>query len=289
MIFEHKPVLLKEAVDYLSVQNGRKYIDATAGGGGHTQEIIKRGGQVLAIDQDHDAVAFLKSKFANEKKIVVVQANFSDLKQAANENGFDKVWGILFDLGLSSYQIEQSGRGFSFRREEKLDMRMDENRKLTAGEIVNNWSRDELYEVFSSFGEQHDSYRIIDNIMRTREEKTIETASELAKVIEKAVGKGGLSHPATKVFQALRIAVNDELGSIRSAIPQAYNLLDKNGRIVVISFHSLEDRIIKRSFIDFETKGMGKVITKKPIIAQDAELEKNIRARSAKMRVFEKN
>lgn len=289
MIFEHKPVLLKEAVEYLSIKDGLRYIDATAGGGGHTWEIIKRGGKVLAIDQDPDAAAFLQEKFAKEKNVTVCQANFSQLEFEANKNGFEKVAGILFDLGLSSYQIEASGRGFSFRREEKLDMRMDKKRNLTAGEIVNTWTRDELYEIFSAFGEQHDSYRIIDFILKERQEKQIETGSELAKIIEKAVGKGGLSHPATKVFQALRIAVNDELGSLKKGLPQALKLLEKNGRIVVISFHSLEDRIIKRTFIDYETKQFGKIITKKPVMSQVEELEKNVRARSAKMRVFEKN
>lgn len=289
MDFKHVSVLLQEAVDALAVKPGGHYIDATAGGGGHAQEIVKRGGIVLALDQDPDAVEVLQEKFLDSEKITVAQGNFGDLGEIARANGFEKVDGVLFDLGLSSYQIDSSGRGFSFRKEEILDMRMNKTGMLTAKEIVNTWSGSELYDLFTRIGEEHFAQKIVDKILEAREGKEIETGLELSKIVEKAVPvRGGPIHPATRIFQALRIAVNDELSQLKRGIDEAFSLLAPQGRMSVISFHSLEDRIVKLAFVGFERKHLATVLTKKPITPGIAEVEANRRSRSAKLRILEK-
>lgn len=289
MDFKHISVLLQEAIDALSVKPGGLYIDATAGGGGHTQEIVKRGGKVLALDQDPDAVKVLQEKFGQEKNVTVATGNFGNLSEIAKTNGFEKVDGILFDLGLSSYQIDSSGRGFSFRKDETLDMRMNKSGNLTAKEIVNTWSDSALYDLFSKIGEEHFAQKIADKILEARAEKEIETGLELSKIVEKAVPvRGGPIHPATRIFQALRIAVNDELGNLKKGIDQAFDLLNVNGRMSVISFHSLEDRIVKLAFVGFERKHAVLILTKKPITPGILEVENNRRSRSAKLRIIEK-
>lgn len=289
MDFKHVSVLLQEAIDGLQVKPGGHYIDATAGGGGHTQEIVKRGGIVLALDQDPDAIQALTEKFDQNEKVTVVLGNFGELSSIARENKFEKIDGILFDLGLSSYQIDSSGRGFSFRKDEVLDMRMNKTSALTAKEIVNTWTGDSLYDLFSKIGEEHFAQKIADKIVEARAEKEIGTGLELSKIVEKAVPvRGGPIHPATRVFQALRIAVNDELGQLRKGIEQGFELLDSNGRMSVISFHSLEDRIVKLAFLQFERNQTGRVLTKKPITPGILEVENNRRSRSAKLRILEK-
>ena len=289
MDFKHVSVLLQEAVDALAVKPGGHYIDATAGGGGHTQEIVKRGGIVLALDQDPDAIEVLKEVFKDNGNVKVAQGNFGELGAIASANEFDKVDGVLFDLGLSSYQIDSSGRGFSFRKEEILDMRMNKSGTLTAKEIVNTWSGSELYDLFTRIGEEHFAQKIVDKILEAREGKEIETGLELSKIVEKAVPvRGGPIHPATRIFQALRIAVNDELSQLKRGIEEAFNLLNSNGRLSIISFHSLEDRIVKLAFVGFERKHLATVLTKKPITPGIAEVETNRRSRSAKLRILEK-
>lgn len=289
MDFKHVSVLLQEAVDALAVKPGGHYIDATAGGGGHAQEIVARGGLVLALDQDPDAIEVLQEKFKDSEKVTVVQGNFGDLGEIARANGFEKVDGVLFDLGLSSYQIDNSGRGFSFRKEEILDMRMNKTGSLTAKEIVNTWSGSELYDLFTRIGEEHFAQKIADKILEAREGKEIETGLELSKIVEKAVPvRGGPIHPATRIFQALRIAVNDELSQLKRGIDEAFNLLVPQGRMSVISFHSLEDRIVKLAFVGFERKHLAEVLTKKPITPGIAEVETNRRSRSAKLRILKK-
>jgi len=296
MKFEHKPVLLKEVIDFLNIRKGRKYIDATLGGGGYSFEIVKRGGVVLGIDQDKDAIEAVQSRIQNsefrvelEQNLILSHGNFRDVKNIAHLNNFEKVSGIVFDLGLSSYQIEQSGRGFSFLRDEPLDMRMNVSKaQLTASEIINKWSTDELYELFSKMGEERFSRTISNNIIRARRIKPIKTSSELARLVVESVHDKRKMHPATKVFQALRIGVNEELVNLRMGIKEGFEILEKEGRMVVVSFHSLEDRIAKNNFRDFEREGSGKIITKKPILAKDEETSQNPRSRSAKMRVIEK-
>lgn len=287
--FRHIPVLLKEAIEALQVTDAW-YIDATLGGGGHTQKILENGGKVLGIDQDIKAIEFVKDRLGKnveEGRLILEQDNFAHLKFLANKNNITEVGGVLFDLGVSSYQIDDSGRGFSFKREEPLDMRMG-NTLLTASEIVNTWTKAELVELFQTFGEEHNAQAIAESIIDRRKERRFDDSKDLADVISKVPHQDAKIHPATKVFQALRIAVNNELEAEKSGLNEALEIVRPTGRIVVISFHSLEDRIVKQQFQQWERKYLGKIITKKPLTASEDETTVNKRARSAKMRVFEK-
>lgn len=288
----HISVLLQEAIDGLQVQAGRLYIDATMGAGGHTKEIIERGGLVLGIDQDSDAITYvtenLKSQTSNDT-LRIAQGNFADIAEIAKANGFEHVAGVLFDLGVSSHQLEHAERGFSFLHEAPLDMRMDTRLSVTAKDLVNGLNKGELMQLFTKYGEEPFAKRIAERIVADRVMHPIATTTQLARLVAASYPRGNhKTHPATKVFQALRIAVNDELGSFEAGLSQALDLVENGGRIVVISFHSLEDRIVKRTFIDWETKGMGKNMTKKPIEPTQIEKEANRKSRSSKMRVFEK-
>lgn len=302
----HTPVLLKEVNEYLKVEKGKKYIDATIGGGGHASEIIKRGGIVLGIDCDQEAIDYIKSNFQFSifnYQLKLVRGNFREIDRIARLNNFEKVAGILFDLGMSSHQVDEAVRGFSFQKEGPLDMRMDSSppdggslQTVTARDLVNGLTKGELYELFTKLGEEGMAWSVSEHIVRTRRIKPIETTRELALIIESAVGmrKGAKSANARasadkKVFQALRIAVNDELSSLKEALSKGVKLLEKNGRLLVISFHSLEDRIVKQTFTKFGRNGLGKILTKKPITSSIEETNKNMRARSSKLRVFEKN
>ncbi|RJQ37950.1 16S rRNA (cytosine(1402)-N(4))-methyltransferase RsmH [Candidatus Microgenomates bacterium] len=292
----HIPVLLKEVLDFLNIQDGQKYIDATLGGGGHSFEILKRGGRLLAIDVDQEAVDYvqenLKSQISNLKNIgknlVLVRGNFKDIDKIAHLNGFDKVSGIVFDLGVSSHQLESKERGFSFLNDAPLDMRMDKDLGVRALDLINILTKGELYELFIKLGEEYNARAISDAILSARRIRPIETTGELAKIIASVSGKFSKIHPATKVFQALRIAVNDELNSLREALPKALELLEKNGLLLIISFHSLEDRIVKNEFIKFEKEGFGEILTKKPIVPSLEEINRNRRSRSSKLRVIKR-
>ena len=294
----HVPVLLKESVEALGVKKNKKYIDATLGGGGHAGEIIKRGGIVLGIDQDKEALEYVKKNFKfqiSNFKLILANGNFEDIDNIAKENGFEKVSGILFDLGVSSHQIDDRKRGFSFLKEGPLDMRMNKNSPITAEYLVNLLGKGELYAIFKNYGQEARANAISRAVTGARKIKAIKTTGELVEVIQRAYGiKGELSdfiknNISQKVFQALRIAVNDELRVTEEALPKALELLEKRGRIAVISFHSLEDKIVKEMFINFQKQNMGKIITKKPVIAKEEEIQKNARSKSAKLRVFEKN
>ncbi len=283
----HESVLLKEAVEHLQIHPEDKYIDATLGGGGHSERIVGLGGRVLGIDQDLKAIEYV-SKRLGKDRITIVQGNFRDIERIAKENGFENVSGILFDLGVSSHQLDTKERGFSFQKDGPLDMRMDTSLQIRALDLLRVLSKAELQELFTTFGEESRAAQIASEIVRMRKFKPIETTSELAELIVNVYGYKGKIHPGTKVFQALRIAVNDELFSIKEALPKAFQLLESGGRMVVISFHSLEDRIIKEQFKKIEKSGIGKLITKKPIVPGDEEIKSNSRSRSAKMRVIEK-
>ncbi|MCL5435184.1 MAG: 16S rRNA (cytosine(1402)-N(4))-methyltransferase RsmH [Patescibacteria group bacterium] len=294
----HTSVLLKEAIDLLQVKKGGKYIDATLGGGGHTKEILSRGGIVLGIDVDEEALDCVEKNFKFQIlnfKLTLVKGNFRDLEKIARSNNFNKVSGIIFDLGVSSFQIEDGKRGFSFLKGGPLDMRMDKSLGVKAGDLINILPKGELYEIFTKLGEEHRARAISDGIVSARRIAPIKTTGDLLSVISKAYGiKGELTdftraNIGKRVFQALRIAVNDELESIKEALPKSLGLLQKEGRVAVISFHSLEDRIVKQSFIDFEKRNMGEIITKKPIVAGEEEIKTNPRSRSAKLRVFARN
>ncbi|MEX2007637.1 MAG: 16S rRNA (cytosine(1402)-N(4))-methyltransferase RsmH [Candidatus Levyibacteriota bacterium] len=296
----HTSVLLQEVIDALDVKPERLYIDATLGGGGHAFEILKRGGKVLGIDWDDEAIEFVKSKvksskFEIGKDLVLVKGNFKDIARISKENGFDKADGILFDLGVSSHQIDKPERGFSFQQSGPLDMRMSKDLGVMAMDLINGLNKGELYELFTKLGEEHAARTISNAIISARGIKPIETTAQLADVVAKSFGLRGEVKPYmkakvnTKVFQALRIAVNDELNNLKEALPSAIEVLGPKGRIVAVSFHSLEDRIVKWQFIEFAQKGLGAVLTKHPILPAQAEIETNRRSASAKLRIFQKN
>lgn len=288
----HTSVLLQEAVDGLQIQSGGKYIDATMGAGGHTEKIIEKGGIVLGIDQDIEAIQYVTENFQlaiSNSQLRIAQGNFAKLEEIAKENDFASVAGILFDLGVSSHQLNTAGRGFSFLQEAPLDMRMDAGLTVKAKDLVNGLNKGELIQLFTKYGEEPFAKRIAEKIVTERMKSPLETTTQLAALVASVYPKGlHKVHPATKVFQALRIAVNDELVSLEEVLPQAIQLLQKGGRIAVISFHSLEDRIVKHTFAVWEEKGLGKIITKKPIEPTEEEKEENRRSRSSKLRIFEK-
>ncbi|MBI2442573.1 MAG: 16S rRNA (cytosine(1402)-N(4))-methyltransferase RsmH [Candidatus Levybacteria bacterium] len=286
----HVSVMLSEAVDALHVEKGKKYIDATLGGGGHAIEIVKRGGIVLGIDVDLDAINYveekIKNQIANSKNATLVRGNFLQITEIARENGFEEVSGILFDLGVSSYQFDKAERGFSFQREGPLDMRMDQSLSVKAADLINGLTKAELTKLFDKYGEERFAKKIAGAIVKARLEQPIHKTTELSGIIERTTGIREKIHPATRVFQALRIAVNDEIHVLEDALGQSVRLLEDAGRIVVISFHSLEDRVVKRAFLEFEDQGLGSMVTRKPILPSEHELRENPRARSAKLRVF---
>lgn len=286
----HESVLLKEAIEALRVRPGGKYIDATVGGGGHSFAISELGGEVLGIDVDEEAIGYIESSSREvKKKILITLGNFRDIDLIAKEKGFNKVDGILFDFGVSSYQLNKEDRGFSFRTDTLLDMRMSKSLSVTAKDLVNGLTKKELYELITKFGEDHFARRISEAIVRSRLKEPIKSTLQLSQIVKRVVPIHiGKIHPATKLFQALRIAVNDELNSIKIALPKCIDLLKSGSRIACISFHSLEDRIVKRTFIDWEAEKLGIIISKKPIIPSVQEIEANSRSRSAKLRIFEK-
>lgn len=295
----HKSVLLKEVIEALKVKKGRWYLDSTLGDGGYGLEILKLGGNVIGIDVDPEALKRTKKRFENlefgDDRFRLIQGNFRDINslilQTETERskfGAKHMAGAIFDLGVSSLQLESPERGFSFGKEGPLDMRMDPSLGIQALDLVNNLSRKELYGLFNKLGEEKYSWRLAGSLELARKVKPFTTTIELAEVVEKALG--GVRekiHPATRVFQALRIAVNDELGALEEGLESVKDLIENDGRIIIISFHSLEDRIVKVSFRDWEERGLGKVLTKKPIVPTEEEVRNNFRSRSAKMRVFE--
>lgn len=284
----HTSVLLQEVLNNLDVTPGKKYIDATLGGGGHTRAILERGGHVLGIDVDQEALDFVADTVSHKDQLVTARGNFREIADIAREKGFIKVHGILFDIGVSSHHLDAPERGFSFQ-DGPLDMRMDQRLQVTAADLVNGLSNQELQELFVRLGEERYARSIAKHIVTYRQEKLITTTGELVDIIRQSVPNLKTKvHPATRVFQALRIAVNDELHALRDALPKAVDLLESEGRLAVISFHSLEDRIVKHAFKSFEEQGKGIVLTKKPVEAGEDELAVNRRSRSAKLRVFQK-
>lgn len=297
----HKSVLLQETVIGLNLPKDGVVVDGTFGGGGHSQFISQNFPEVkiIAIDQDKGAWEKAKDKFTNIKNVVFHNNNFREIKDVLEKDGLEKVDGIILDLGLSSDQLDASGRGFSFMRDEPLLMTMkDINLKdlpsledITAKDIVNSWKEENLADIIYGYGEEQFSRRIAKGIVEARKIKPIETTFELVEIINKSVPnlyKKGKINPATKTFQALRIAVNDELGAIEEGLKSGFEVLKSKRRMSVISFHSLEDRIVKRFFKEKEKNGEGILINKKPIIASEIETKENPRSRSAKLRIIEK-
>jgi 16S rRNA (cytosine1402-N4)-methyltransferase len=294
----HTPVLLKETLKYLNVKKGKKYIDATVGGGGHAEAILKLGGEILGIDYDPEAIKAARehlsqacpsaraSGFGGQRASWrLAQGNFDQLGEIAKKNGFEPVAGILFDLGVSSHQLDDLERGFSFQSEATLDMRMNPNLGVTAADLINGLNKGELNELFSKLAEEKHSRRLAEAVVSACRVKPVRTCRELADLVVKTVGKKGKVHPATRIFQALRIAVNDELNNLKEALPQAVELLKPEGRLVIISFHSGEDRIVKQFLKDEEKL---KILNKKPVRPTEAEIKANPRSRSAKLRAGER-
>ncbi len=286
----HKPVLLKEVIEILNPQPGQNYIDATINGGGHAEAILERigpSGKLLGIDWDCDLVEKLKSKYqiSKNRNLLLTCGNYTKVKLAAAENNFRPVAGIIADLGFSSYHLEASGRGFSFAKDEPLDMRYNpETNELTATKIINTWTKQAIADILLRFGEERFAHRIAAGILQNR---PITTTRKLVEVIEQSVSRPylrGRVHPATRTFQALRIAVNGELDNLKKFLSAAAEVLAPGGRIAIISFHSLEDRIVKNLFRDMQKKEEMKIITKKPISAMEEEKRNNPRSRSAKLR-----
>ncbi|MBI2596972.1 16S rRNA (cytosine(1402)-N(4))-methyltransferase RsmH [Candidatus Daviesbacteria bacterium] len=286
----HRSVLLREVIKALDVQDDYWYLDCTLGDGGHSLEILKQGGKVVGLDVDPQALERTEVRLGGLGNVVLIQGNFRDLKDLLKQQTDTdslKFAGAIFDLGVSSLQFEDPNRGFSFLRQGQLDMRMDPSLQVKALDLINVLSRKELYELFHNLGEEKYSKRLAAACSSTREVVPIRTTTELAELMVRAVG--GLRekiHPATRVFQALRIAVNDELNALKAGLDQVKDLV--YGYICVISFHSLEDRIVKTVFKEWEGKGVGQIVTRKPIVPSDEEIYENPRSRSAKMRVFKK-
>lgn len=297
----HTPVLLNEAIEYLNVQRGEKYIDATLGGGGHSERIHDAGGVLLSLDQDIDAINFVIDKFKTQidENWQVVKGNFADIEKIAKEMRFTEVAGVLFDLGVSSHQLGNDTRGFSFDSDEELDMRMDRDLAVKASVLVNGLTKKELEKIFAEYGEEKLAWKIAAMIERTRKKEPIRTCRQLAEICTQASkesrlrpagrrGYGEAKHPATRVFQALRIVVNDELGSLENGLSGSFNSLKKGGRLVVISFHSLEERIVKKTFRTWAEEKKGKILTEQIVQPTEQEIVENPRSRSAKLRAFQK-
>lgn len=290
----HVSVLLDEVLEGIGSVGDGYLLDCTLGDGGHSLEVLKRGGKIVGLDVDPEALERSRKRFLDEgieqSRFVLIQGNFRDLKNLILEQADTvkfKIKAVLFDLGVSTLQLWSPERGFSFMREGPLDMRMDPTLGVTALDLIKTLTKGELENVFSKLGEEKHSRRLSDIIFRSS--GVIQTTTDLSRLVESVVGRQGKINPATKIFQALRIVVNDELGAIADGLEQGIDILSERGRMLVISFHSLEDRIVKNSFKDWASKGEGKILTKKPVVPNIEEMNMNTKARSAKLRIFEKN
>lgn len=303
MEFVHKSVLFDEAIESLNIDKSKIILDGTAGGGGHSREIAKRAGRLIAVDQDPDAIKVLHERLDSFDNITIVQNNFSNVKDILKEQGIEKIDGMLLDLGVSSFQLDTAQRGFSYHADAPLDMRMSKS-GLSAKDVVNTYSETELADILFRYGEEKFARRIVKNIVIHRQNKEIETTGELVDIIKESYPKAKMrdSHPARKTFQAIRIEVNAELDALEKTLDSALDCLSSGGRLSIITFHSLEDRMVKEKFNSWVNpctcpkefpvcvcgkKPLGKMPFKFKA-PTEAELEKNPRARSSKLRCFEK-
>lgn len=308
--FSHKSVLLDETIEMLKIKPDGIYVDGTLGGGGHSYQICKRlgpNGRLIGIDQDEDAIKAASERLKEFKdQVTIIRSNYCNIKEVLKNLTIEKVDGILLDLGVSSYQLDTPERGFTYRENAPLDMRMDNRNDVTAKDIVNNYSEFDLYRIIRDYGEDKFAKNIAKHIVRMRSEKPIETTDELTEAIKAAIPakiRMNTGHPAKKTFQAIRIELNKELEVLNKSLDDMVDLLNVDGRLCIITFHSLEDRIVKSKFKNNENpctcppnfpvcvcgnKSKGMVITRKPIIPSDQEIEENKRAKSSKLRVFEK-
>ena len=309
MEFKHIPVLLQECIDGLNIKENGIYVDGTLGGAGHSSKIVERlsgKGTLIGIDRDVEALKSAGEKLKNFSNVKYVHGNHDDIKKILEDLEVESVDGILLDLGVSSYQLDEASRGFSYMQDAPLDMRMDKTSELTAEYIVNNYSEQDLAKIIYEYGEEKFSRNIAKKICEYRKDKKIETTKELTEIIEKAIPgfakKEG--HPAKRTFQAIRIEVNDEIKPLYNTVKNCIDMLKPGGRLCIITFHSLEDRAVKQAYTDAQGictcpgdlpycvcgyKSLGKVITKKPILPTKKEASENSRSRSAKLRIFEKS
>ncbi len=309
MDFVHKSVLLNECIDGLKIKPNGIYVDGTLGGAGHSSEIIKKlsaQGKLIGIDRDEDALKAAKERLKEYSNVIYYHGNHDDIKEILEDLNIEKVDGILLDLGVSSYQLDERNRGFSYLGENVLDMRMDKTQKLDAKIVVNNYKEEELAKIIYDYGEERFSRQIAKNICIERKKQEITTTKQLVEIIEKSIPakfRSKDSHPAKRTFQAIRIEVNDEIKPLYQTVINSIDCLKPSGRLCIITFHSLEDRAVKNAYIDAEGKCIcppglpycacgaikkGKIITKKPMLPTKEEMESNSRSKSAKLRIFEK-
>lgn len=308
MEFKHEPVLLKECIEALNIKPDGIYVDGTLGGAGHSYEIVKKllpKGLLIGIDRDTEALKAAKEKLKDYTNVKYVHDNHDNIKQILEELQINGVDGILLDLGVSSYQLDEKNRGFSYMADAELDMRMNKEQELTAKQVINSYSEEDLANIIWEYGEEKFSRQIAKNICNVRKQKTIETTGELVEIIKKSIplSKQKDGHPAKRTFQAIRIEVNNEIKPLYNTILDCINCLNKNGRLAVLTFHSLEDRAVKKAYKEAEgnctcpsdlpycvcgAKSLGKIINKKPIEVTREETERNTRSKSAKLRIFEK-
>ena len=309
MEFKHESVLLWECIEGLAIKEDGIYVDGTLGGAGHSKQILKKlsnKGMLIGIDRNLEALEAAKNNLKEYKNVKYVHGNHDDIDEILEELQINGVDGILLDLGVSSYQLDERNRGFSYLGENELDMRMDKSQSLTAKEVVNEYSEEKLANIIFEYGEERFSRNIAKNICIKRKQKQIETTAELVKIIEDSIPKSKQKdgHPAKRTFQAIRIEVNNEIKPLYNTILKSIKALNKGGRLCVITFHSLEDRAVKKAYIEAEGRctcpkdlpycvcnavSYGKIINKKPIIATKEEQERNSRSKSAKLRIFERN
>lgn len=309
MEFKHKPVMLQECIEGLNIKPDGIYLDGTLGGAGHSKEILKKlspNGILIGVDRDEEALKAARQNLKDFKNVKYIHNNHDNIKEILQELEIEKVDGILLDLGVSSYQLDERNRGFSYLGENTLDMRMDKSQELTAKEVINTYKEEQLANIIYEYGEEKFSRQIAKRICETRKLKPIETTGQLVEIIDKAIPgfakKEG--HPAKRTFQAIRIEVNNEIKPLYKTILNSIECLKNKGRLCVITFHSLEDRAVKNAFIEAKgkctcppdlpycvcgIKSKGEIITKKPIIATKEEILENSRSKSAKLRIFEKN
>ncbi len=308
MNFEHKSVLLEETIESLNIKPTGIYVDGTMGGAGHSLEIVKRlkdNGRLIGIDQDEAAIKAGTERIGSNPQVTIIRSNYSNMPKVLKDLEISGVDGILLDLGVSSYQLDTEERGFSYRYDTALDMRMDRRQSLTAKDIVNNYTEKELFKIIRDYGEEQFAQNIAKHIVAYRKDNEIETTFQLNEIIKASIPakKRQNGHPSKKTFQAIRIECNRELEVLKNSLENMIELLNPEGRLSIITFHSLEDRIVKLAFKNAENpctcppefpvcvcgnKSKGKVVTRKPIIPSDEEMEENSRAKSAKLRVFEK-
>lgn len=308
MEFKHKSVLLQECIEGLNIKENGIYVDGTLGGAGHSSEILKRissKGKLIGIDRDEEALKAAKERLREYQNVVYLHGNHDDIKELLKSIQIDKVDGILLDLGVSSYQLDERARGFSYMGEATLDMRMDKTQELTAKDVVNNYTEEKLSKIIEEYGEERFAKNIARNIVKERQISPIETTMQLVDIIKKSIpiSKQKDGHPAKRTFQAIRIEVNNEIEPLKETIRNCIECLKPEGRLCVITFHSLEDRAVKQAYLDAEGKctcpkdlpycvcgyhSEGKIINKKPIVASKEEQEENSRSKSAKLRIFEK-